>query len=507
MKTNISKFAFVYLLLILSISHGQSIDFVYHAPRATMVTTFGAGNVRSWARLIERGVPVTRRDTIPVMQDYRWVRLNSSNIANFRSIAPANILKTYDSLVNNSVLKRKVDNTTRISGENVRMVIHLVDDRTGLHLNEGYVGNSIDRADGKKYIWPAARNYLNSALVSTGEIYMGEHYSTQIINNWEGNWKRWESVILHEVSHTQRRPDPRGANTWGEMGTTMSYGPDGTHFLHEIQGSEESALDEALGSFWGMTHYQGDSTRIIRFLTDTTSRFDIERHSPLSAIHEIWNAPHVSACAGPVAPESASSPFSTSTVCPAIRVRRFFVPDTSQYEIRKYKWRDVPGRYMMNNENMAQAYLYLFWKHGFANMDTAFNKIRNTARILYTSRDYRNWHVAFFANSFAYQMERYVTTPSGQADLTNNRLISSMFAIAIYDLLRNFSGSNIDFEADIRNNTFSNGIPFAMETYKNHRNAIKTLVQSNITANSININAAVGLMKNYFKNPSTILRQ
>ncbi|NBA84881.1 hypothetical protein GVN16_03875 [Emticicia sp. CRIBPO] len=491
----------ILLLAIQAVSAQDRVRFVYFAPTATMRTIFGSANIRQWARVVESGVPVTRRDTISVMAGYRWVHITPANVTLFRNNAPVNLKKLYDSLnAPASKVRRKMDEIMGLGG-NRRVVIHLVDDRTSIPMSENYVGQQIETADNKKYVWPAARGYLNTTLESsgTGEVYIGDHFMNAFGNQFEG-------VMLHEISHTQRARDARGANTWGEVGTGVSYGAIPGHTFNELQGSEESALDEAMGNFWKMTHTLQDSTWVLNLMTDSTARLRIEKYSPLFNVHEAWNAPHTTQCAGPTTPHPTSPASLRTAVCGAA-ISRFFVPDTAQYETRLYKWKDMPGRYIMNSEQMSQAYLYLYWRYAFARPDSSMNKIKNLARTLYSTRDSRDWHVGFLANHLAFQMERYANTAHGQAEQTANRLTSSLFSYALLDLLRHFSNSDLDFEADMRTYSYGSGIPFAMEAYKRHRANLRTAANPFINGPNINIRGAVVAMRAYLQTAPTILKQ
>ena len=118
------------LLIIIGIMHAkaQQLEFIYAAPTATMDANFN--NARAFTR-------VWNGTVIPVMNGYRYVYVDPANVGKFRSVAPAMIKKTYDSINQPaSALRKKLDRVMKLSSNRVtKITFFLIDDNTGLPAN------------------------------------------------------------------------------------------------------------------------------------------------------------------------------------------------------------------------------------------------------------------------------------------------------------------------------------------------------------------------------------
>jgi hypothetical protein len=232
---------------------------VFVGPTTAMTSNFGAANVRAG-----------------YADGYRGVTLTAANLATFRSVAPANLRKTYDVLQPGTVLRKKVDRLMALSKGNVVDVqIQLVDDQPGLTGKYSYAHNK--GADSKLYVWPAA--WVNPLVAPRrgwqGIIGVGEFWALRLSDPDPDKgigWAGWESVILHETLHTQFVGQ---ATKWGS--TTITYGLDAMHDFSEILGAQDLAFEEGLGTFYGYTHYdpQGyDETN--KFFSNAGDRYITE---------------------------------------------------------------------------------------------------------------------------------------------------------------------------------------------------------------------------------------
>ena len=117
-------------------------------------------------------------------------------------------------------------------------------------------------------------------------------------------------------------------------------------------------------------------------------------------------------------------------------------------------------------------------------------------------------------------MENYVNTARGQSEATSNSLVSSLFPIALYDMLSHFGQSDTDIQRNLTISMYQiDGIesitePRAMREYMTRRAEIKRLLCPFLSNNPecrqanapIDMNAAMSALLTYCKDPSRILR-
>jgi hypothetical protein len=475
----------------------QNIRVFYFAPTATMNTAFGAANT----------LGLTTNDTngnvIPALPGYRYVFLSATNRTAFNGIAPTNLRQTYDALMDaNSGLRRKMTQILGISGNKVRTVeFFMVDDRTGV---PGVDQGIFCLLQGM--IWPCASNWQDSnGTTYTGRVRFGELAAAQTAAVPSGGgFARWEAVVLHEVSHTQFLRDPTGVNKWDSIG--ISYGGDSGHWFTELQADEQQAMDEGLASFWGVSHNPPLGPELIRFLNQTDSKFLLGSHSFLTGTAAMWDATHTVEYSGP----ASGAQFQNGRPIPLVSPN---LQPASRYELRRYKWLNVPGQYVLYNEQMSESYFYLFQRYAYASPDTAYQKLLLAAGVLSTPN--QKWrYPAHVANILANSMESYARArPAG-----DTTLVSSMFALGLYDLLGHFGRTDDDLRREFSINAATyipvTPVPRAQAEYLRRRAAVKALVCPMLSGNgtcreqgtAIDMAAAVVAMRNYFHDPTTILR-
>lgn len=501
--------ALMMVVILIAESQAQRLEFIYAAPTATMDANFN--NARAFTSVWNGTVS-------PAMTGYRYVRVVAGNAGTFRTVAPTFMRRTYDSInTANSALRRKLNRVMQMSGNKVTTItFFMIDDRTGLPANVDSIFCS-SPGNGMMIAWPCASNWRANAATGTyaGRVMLGEQ-AAALDAAKAGGFTRWEATIIHEVSHTQMLRDVDGINKWtnsalGVHGLEISYGGDSGHWFEELQADEQQPMDEGLGYFWALEHNPPMTTELDNFLNDKTQRFLLGSRSFLTGTSEMWNAPHRIFCSG--IPCVTPSGHTLN-----INLNTWITPATGNYELRAYRWADVPGKYVFYNEQMSEAYFYLFHRYGFHQRDTAYNKIFDAVKALCVSANQIHRYPAHAANMLANSLEAYARTAHGRAEENNRTLVSSMFAYAIYDLLGHFGQTEAELrrEFDINSATYipSTPKPIAFTRYWAHRNAIRQLAcpylggdNCNPTGTgNIDIHRAVTEVRNYFRNPVTILR-
>jgi hypothetical protein len=487
-------------------TQAQQLHYVYVAPTATLVGAFGAANVRGLTR-ISSGAEV------PAMTGYRRVDITPANVATFYTIAAPNLRRTFDSLTTpTSFLRRKLNSILAFTGNQVSEThLFLIDDRTGMPVDAPFC----DAPSGAMRIaWPCAANWKEGNTY-LARVSVGEGASNIDINK-PGGFRRWEATILHEFSHTQMLRDTSGVNKWddhsrGVEGIAISYGGDAGHWFEELQADQQQPMDEGLGNFWALEYNPPSSTEMDEFLNNRNPKFLLGSRSFLSGVSNMWNSPHIVRCSGLpcVTPDGHTM---------AVQLNTSITPSSGGYELREYRWLDVPGEFVFYNELMSESYFYLYHQYGFNNRDTAYNKLLSAVKTLCNYPVQRYRHPAHVANMLANSMEAYARTAAGQAEQANGTLVSSMFAYALFDIVTHFGMSDADLqrEFDINSATYipHTPKPIAFTQYFARRAQVKQIAcpflgGPNCTPNStgaIDIHRAVREVKSYFTNPATILR-
>lgn len=503
MKTHpIIIFSMICLLMLsYTAVKSQQLIFYYVAPKASMESTFGAAAVEGF------------RDTANniIMSGYRFVEITPANMAQFRAIAAGNMLKTYDSITTNtSRLRRKLNRVMELAGPRLSLLAFFLTNDSTIALPANTPNFFCPTGGADSYAWPCAANWKDGNTY-IGRVNLGETAAIQF-SSGTGSFRDWEATIIHEVSHTQMLRDTIAVNKWDSPttdGILISYGGDENHFGFELQADEQTPLDEGLGTFWAIEHNPALATELDDFLNKDSERFAIESHSVLAGTAEIWNARHAVLCNG--IPCNFWSGYSASPADTTL-------PLGAGYQIRGYRWLDVPGSYLMYNEMMAQAYFYLYHKYAFATQDTAFNKIFNAVKILCNNTNQRHRYPAHAANILANSMESYARTPRGQQEAANGSLVSSMFAYALLDLMGHFGRTEEDLRRafNIQSATYIpyTPKPLAFNHYWAHRDQVKQLACQHLGGNGcgpvtngpLDIHRAAVAIRDYFKDATRILQ-
>lgn len=463
MKNSISKLITIVLILFfVNKIQAQKIQYFYFAPAATMQQAFG-DKAKSFERKDHQGTLYTE------MAGYKYVVLKQSNYDAFKTIAAPNMLKTYDRLTTNTSIKKAVDKIMTLSENKVNVNVMLADDRNAVSVAKLFCADK-DTVDDKLYLWPCARIKKTGPSKYLGQVFLGEHFAQKDILR-PGGFRNWEGTIIHEFSHTQLLPDPEfGKNKWKSI--AIAYGGDDGHWSTELLADEQIAIDEGLGSFFGLAHNPVAAQNLIHFLNRKDHKFRLGSRSFLTGISAMWNSPHNVIYSGPY-----------DKIPKGIKLVN--TPLDGNYELRNYKWLDVPGKYLMYNEIISKAYFYLIHKYAFDKEDRAY------ARILMAVKDMakpnvHDRYIGYAANHIARNMELYASSVPGKADKDNGVLVSSMITYGLIDLLTHFGMTEEDFKKYLRINQAGSELPIAYVKYWSQRAKLKALVCPHLGGNNCN---------------------
>jgi hypothetical protein len=448
----------VALALAAGPARGQSVDFIYVAPTATINTTFPGAT----AQVLAPG--------------YSGVVVTAANQAAMLAAAPPTLRRTFNVLQPGQAFRARIDRVLRINGGRTDLLVLLSDDRTGLTGAGIFATSSIG---GRTAVWPAASVAPAGGNRFRGVMRLGELAGAQFAGGGSG-WTRWESVILHETLHTQFVGEK---TRWGSI--SVVYGGDGGHYTSEIAGEQENPFEEGLGTFFGMSHDDpAGMNNLSAFLARDDARYLIESRSVLAGTSEIWNAPHR---------EEAHA--LSELANPADR--------TGSYVWRYYRWRDVPGWYLLFSESTSMALHGYFWKHVNGNRDQALPMIEASASAM--AFDRRKRFPTYAVNRLALQLEAFAATPDGRAARTAGRLTSSMYPFALLDLITHFGMTDAQYRQDYDRN-HPDRQPLAYAAYfASHRARVRQIAQPFISGNPIRFDEAAAAIHQYMQTAPTLL--
>jgi hypothetical protein len=435
----------------------QTVTFWYMAPRAQMTNGFGDGP----------HLGGTYAD------GYREVEITAARQPAFMKTASDPLKTTFQAMQPRTELRTAMDRILQISGGLVDVDVLLVDDRTGL---PGAHTVSDFTVGGNTYVWPAVR-YLDSPTPGRYRALLMLGWASHVvIKTQPGGWRAWESTILHESGHTQMVGE---ASRWASIG--IAYGADGSHWEEELLGDQEIPFDEGLGTFWGNVHnapYYFDAFQ--KFLNDVDYRYKVESWSVLAGTAELWNAPH-----------RDRSDFD-----------RPAAPPGGRYFVREFKWKDVPGKYLLNSESTTSAFHDFFWRYANGDRNQAFDMVINSAKGMWLDRKHR--FIAFAVISLSNQLEDFAATPAGKAKGTAGTLTSSMYPVALMDLVTHFGMDRAEIERQIAAQNPSRRAK-ALTEYWTHRDQVRKLAEPYLASTPMGIEGAVSAIHKYFVQPNTIL--
>lgn len=448
-------------------AYTQKIDFYFVAPANVISTNFG-----------------TPLDSTHCPRGYALVNIKAANKAKFNSIAPTNLKYVYAQMQSSQPLRKSVDMVLKNSAGRVHTVLYfLVDDRTGLsslaadttHIFVQYDDNS------KKYVWPAANNnqFPTSSGKFIGWVMLGEHQLQFDQSLRTGKISSVDELVLHETSHTQFTGP---WSKWLSVGRKpITYGADGMHYLTEIMGDQEGALNEGIATSFGYVMNDSAYDELVASMSDNSHRFFIEARSVHAGTNELYKI--------------------TDRIQSNLKNNSgdVFYPDGKPVVAFWYRWTMIPGWYLLFAEVTSTAFFSLFRNNTYLNKDTAFSMIRQASTAM--SPDRKKRFLTYACNQLGLKMEEYNNSTNGKVDASR---ISSMFPFALLDLLTHFGMSEDIYKADLRR-TNPEKYSKAYAEYWNHRNKVQALVQADINANPIRFKDALQKIKDYFKKQEMIL--
>ena len=444
----------LFTLLWPECSWAQTITYVYVAPKAAMTGLAAPA------------------DTGFFDVGYGHVLVTAANEAKFKAAAPANLGRTYDDLKPGTPLRKRLDEILKINGGLTDLTVALVDDRTGITRTSRFA--TMARGDGVLYAWPAASVWpAVGGHRYRGFIGLGAVAADSIGLKWPGQWKAWESTMTHECFHTQFVNEK---TKWGAV--NIVYGGDNQHWFSELLGEQELTFEEGFGTFFGLIdNPDWWQKSLLPFFRNADPRYDLESRSVLAGTSEMWNAPHTEEVSPP--PDSVGS-----------------------YSVRTYKWKDVPGYYILFNEYTSTAFHYLFYSNANGNRDSSYAMIRRSAGAM--SQDRRKRYLTYDVNRLALQLEDFAATPNGAASKSAGTLTSSLFPFALLDVLTHFGMSDAEYRRSYDIN-YPDRNPKAYDLYWARRDGFKTMVQADLDADPIRIEEAVQKISDYCHRPEMIV--
>jgi len=432
--------------------NGQNMRIHFVAPRAVINNFAGHSNTTGI------GLPA----------GYDIVQITSSNAAAFLAAAPPRLQYVYQQLQPGTQLRRRVNEVQNISRDSVHVNYYLVDDRTGIsHTSSGnFLGVRVNRNDGTSdslyHVWPSGNGFTLSNGTFQGRVRLGEYQLEEDQSHRDGGVLSIQEVVLHESFHTQL------IDRWTKWPGYITYGADEMHYTDEILGDQETAFNEGAGTFYGFTINGPGLTTLDDFFTNANYRYFLEGQSVCAGYPELYT----------------------------VSARRSRTVGTATWW--DYRWRDVPGFFLMFNENNATNFFANFWRYGASNRDTAGAFLSYAFNSMW--RDTLKRYLTYACNRLAIKMETYNASPAGQADANK---LSSLFPFALLDLITHFQMTATEYQEDYRRN-YPNQNPRAYTEYFTRRNAIKTLIQGDIAASPIQFSQALQRLVTYCKTPANI---
>lgn len=451
-----------------NISSGQTLVFYFVAPHNVISTNFTGGD-STWCPI-----------------GYSKVSITSANVATFNTVAPTRIKYVFTQLQTGTTLRTNINQVLRNSmGVVNRVEYWLADDRTGFPVTAANGGGVFMPypETGTRYVWPAAGNY-NPGSGYIGIVGLGENQLTTDQMHRTGGMRSVDEVVLHETSHTQFIS---GSKWEGVGGNAITYGADGMHYFSdaELLADQEGALNEGLATFYGYIMNDSALQGLMTELTSNSHRYFVEGRSFLAGQRELYTSP-----------ARVQSRLMTRDAAGNLVPQHY--ADGRDIIIFTYRWRDVPGFYILFAENTSTAFFSIFRNRSYANKDTATSMIRVTAQAMSPER--RKRFLTYACNRLALSMETYNASATGRADASR---ISSIYPFAVLDLLTHFGMTDAEYRQDYTRN-YADRDPRAFAEYFTRRAAIRALVQADIDASPIRFNEALQRIITYCKLPANM---
>jgi hypothetical protein len=432
---------------------------------------------------------ISKNFTTTVSSDepgFAAVSINSTNLTAFNRVAPPGLRAFYQKINDkNSTLRKAADRLTSLSKASIKTIeFRIINDVNGL---TGTVRKLFCRRYKEKddklipVAWPCASNKNNNL----GYVMFGE---------WATKNTYFEGTVLHELSHTQSLANPEGFNSKHgniEGYLRIAYGGDAGHYGNELQGDEQAPMDEAFGNFWAGLH-QPDLSNYLIANFNSAQPYLLGSHSNLTGWPDMWNAKHKVLVSATVPYKQAGQAHPTFNVggYQLELVSDHLVPGSSRYEARLYQFIDVPKNYLYYSEATTELYLTMLHRYAYQSRDTALVKIIDYAKYyVQQSKWQRHRYPSKLAVYFARSMENYYKAAYAKGRTQQEKIASSIFPLALYDLLMHFGPSDADLAREFEVATYTIPEvpqiikPKAVDWYLSHRKEVKELMCPYISGN------------------------
>ena len=447
---------------------GPLINFEYAAPIETIKKHFGAGMIED---TLHDGIVTVRLDDhyYPLLKKIAPKELSRIyyryNLDENRHKAKLSILRT---------TKQSLDDLLKITGSRVALTIVLIDDSKGLPKDEySFLTTRADWDDGKRYVWPSTGN--SSDDDGTGYysswIYLGAKWAKEfgeskhsLALGYGGPERHMyaleDATIVGLAAKSIFIYDPSNFVALNEVATGYER-KDGS-FVEELWPSKKNASLEGIAKYYRMASEFGSdmndaeyalSAQISQFFRDPGYRYMIQETSILAGLKKLKQAEH--------------------------RER-----DLIGVKGMEYRWKDVPGYYLLFSENTTYGLLHAFYMQAYSTPDFSYEVINKAMPKLWETKNHRDPMV--LVNELAIQMEINAANGVEKRALENGNgtVCSSMYPFYLIDMLTHFGMSESQFK-NTYNEHNKGPKPIAFNEYWKHRDALKAMVTPLITEDEI----------------------
>jgi hypothetical protein len=395
--------------------------------------------------------------------------LHPQDVGTFSNRASAGLRFIYNTFQPGQAARTHMNEVLGVStGAVDRVFFILVDDAASVNTNSrGVFSWQPEQPNGaNRFVWPDA-GVSTSGPPYVGSFRIGQHFGDLIRANWPGRNLAIEGTVIHESLHTQMlgeysrwyRPENR------ENLYRIVYGQDVTHYLDEILADQESPVNEGLANYFAALHNPALLSNNLAVISRGELTHYIDAQSAPAGWATLRAAPRTQGAVG-------------------TRV------------VWQYRWRDVPGFYLMFCESSTTIYGLMFRSVANSNIVQAHRMMINTATALSQTRMKR--FLTYMANRLALQMETYAATPQGQQDRAAGTLSSSLLPFALLDIVTHFGMTEAEFRADyVRQHPDRD--PRAFAAYWAHRNAIHDQVRAQIESDHPDLMAAARTVDQFLR--------
>ena len=463
------------LILILSLWFGlslnlsaQQIKFELAAPKAMVEKSFGD---RLFYDSYHNGLETVSHSEI------------EENIAEFRKIAPPLLVMVYDSLQPGTRQFELWKNHLKLIDDNDEneITILLVDDRNGLSKDDSsYL--KVFEYQGKRYAYNEVDTWYDFSMKG-GVIIIG-HQVCKLLStysNMAGHAGIEEALMFmtqFQLADKNFKAPGRGVR----RSFLVEDNDDKTYISEELLGPEASVLAVGISNFFAQILHPSPSSKdeVYEFLKLKDSRYQYRKGGNIKEINE------------------SKQDF---------RELKFtFSNGTTSSILLLSEWMEVPGTAMLYSESVITGLLSLIYDHSF-DKEKALDQISFAITEIWENPETRT--VLHLINELAEIMEFELAEDLKQADNGLKQVhYSSMFPMAVLDILTHFDLSEEDYNERLKVNKGS-GVEKseAVTEYWNFRIKFLKEVSSDLKASEINLENAMYKAVSFFTKEETLLTE